>query len=106
MKKLIISLTVGVSMLILVSSCRWIHETFYSVEGCAEWYLEELYDAASDNDVSDFRERYNQMREWEDELSVSDKKRSFKAGEKWGRNNPRKTAVIYDFAYKHGIGLY
>ena len=92
--------------MMLTSSCRWIHETFYSVEGCAEWYLEELYDAASDNDLSDFRERAKQLRDWEEDLSKSDLRRSNKAGENWGKENPRKARVIFEFAYKHGVSLY
>jgi hypothetical protein len=104
MKKLIITLTLGIAMM-SITSCRWIHETFYSVEGCAEWYLEELYDAAADNDVSDFRERWDQMQEWENDLSASDLEKSYNAGVKWGSKNPSKTKLIYEFAYEHNISI-
>ncbi len=103
MKKLIITLTVGVSMLILVSSCRWIHETFYSVEGCAEWYAEELYDAAADKDKKEFIERYEQMQEWIDGLSAKDEERAFRALNEWSDDHEAKARCISDFVESHGI---
>lgn len=98
MKKLIISLTVALSMLMMVSSCRWIHETFYSVEGCAEWYAEELYDAAEDRDREDFIERMEQFEDWMEDLNKKDQKRALKALRKWAEKNEHKDDVISDYA--------
>ena len=94
MKKLIISLTVALSMLMMVSSCRWIHETFYSVEGCAEWYAEEIYDAAVDDDKDDFIERSQQLEDWMEGLSQKDFKRAEDALNKWVKDNPAKMRLI------------
>lgn len=103
MKKLIISLTVGMSLLMFTTSCRWIHETFYSVEGCAEWYAEELYDAAADEDKKEFIERYEQMHKWIDGLSRKDEKRAFRALEEWSDDHKAKDRCISDFANSHNI---
>ena len=94
MKKLIVSLAVGLTLLVSVSSCRWIHETFYSVEGCAEWYAEELYDAAVDEDKADFIERMDQFNKWLEDLSDKDKEKAVKAIEKWQKNNRNKDRII------------
>jgi hypothetical protein len=103
MKKLIITLTVGLSFLMCTTSCRWIHETFYSVEGCAEWYAEELYDAAADEDKKEFIERYEQMEEWIDGLSAKDEKRAYRALEEWSDDHKAKDRCISDFANSHNI---
>jgi hypothetical protein len=103
MKKLIITLTVGLSFLMFTTSCRWIHETFYSVEGCAEWYAEELYDAAADEDKKEFIERFEQMDDWRDDLSSKDKKRAYRALEEWADDHKAKARCISDFAESHNI---
>ena len=101
MKKFIIYLTVGFSLMMLTSSCRWIHETFYSVEGCAEWYAEELYDAAIDNDIEDFIERYDQMHNWIEGLDKKDQKRAKIALEEWSDKHEIKDRYIEKFANQH-----
>lgn len=105
MKKSIILLVVGIAMM-LTTSCRWIHETFYSVEGCAEWYAEELYEAAADSDKKDFIERYDQFYNWLDGLSRNDQERAFDALEKWSKKHRVKSDCIDDYADKHNIKDY
>ena len=102
MKKLIITLTLGIAMM-SITSCRWIHETFYSVEGCAEWYLEELYDAAADNDVKEFIERWDQLQQWMNGLSEADQKRADKAYDKWSDENEGKDNYIENWIDKNEI---
>ena len=89
--------------MMLTSSCRWIHETFYSVEGCAEWYAEELYDAAVDNDKEDFIERYDQFRNWIEGLDEKDQNRAIKAISKWQDKHEAKNNCIDRFVEKHDI---
>jgi hypothetical protein len=45
------------------------------------------------------------MQERENDLSASDLEKSYKAGVKWGSNNPSKTKLIYEFAYEHNISI-
>lgn len=102
MKKLIISLTLGIAMM-SITSCRWIHETFYSVEGCAEWYCEELYDAAADNDVNGFIERWDQLQQWMEGLSKADQKRANEAYHKWSDKNEAKDHYIENWIERNNI---
>ena len=74
MRKLFITLALGVAMM-SITSCRWIHETLYSVEGCTEWYLNEFYEAAADDDVKTFLERWDQLQQWKKTLSETDVKK-------------------------------
>ena len=101
MKKFLLVLIASASLLMV--SCHWIHETFTSVESCTEWYLDELYEAAADNDVSDFRERADQCNKWQRDLSTKDLQRVQDAAFKYGANNPNKVYTIFAFAEEHGI---
>lgn len=93
MKKYFIILCLGISMM-FVTSCRWIHESFYSVEACAEWYCEELYEAAADEDKKKFIERYDQMMQWMDDLSRSKTEKAEEAVEEWTEKNELKENCI------------
>lgn len=97
MKKYLLILTLGLSMM-FVTSCRWIHETFYSVEDCAEWYCEELYDAAIDEDKEDFCDRADQLEVWLKDLSESEQEKAIEAIEKWGDRHERKAEIIDSYA--------
>ena len=83
MKKLLLLLAVCVTL----TSCKWIHETFYSVEDCAEWYAEEMYDAIVDDDVDRFIEVINDWEKWRSSLSFDDMKKAVEAGDEWLEEN-------------------
>ena len=87
MKKLFIIMALSVTLL-CTPSCRWIHETFYPTEDCAEWYLDEIYDAALDGDEKKASERYDQMMDWYNDLSSSDQRKADKAALKWMDKHP------------------
>jgi hypothetical protein len=93
------------STTLLMTSCCWLHETFTSVESCAEWYCDELYDAAKDGDVEDFRDRTKDLAKWMIDLSDADKKRVVKTIENYDKKYPGKSSVIEKFARKHRISL-
>ena len=101
MKKFLLVLIASTSLLMV--SCHWIRETFTSVESCTEWYFDELYEAANDGDVADFRERADQFNKWQRELSTSDLQRVTDAAFKYGVNNSNKVVVVFIFAEEHGI---
>jgi hypothetical protein len=86
-----------------ITSCRWIHETFYSVEGCTEWYLEELYEAAADDDVQDFIERWDQFQQWSEDLNRRDQEKVEEAADKWADNNEAKFHFVDNWIEKKGI---
>lgn len=83
MKKLLLLLAVCVTL----TSCKWIHETFYSVEDCAEWYAEQMHDAILDDDVDEFIEVYNDWTKWYKSLGDADMKKAVKAGDEWLEKN-------------------
>jgi hypothetical protein len=101
MKKWLLILMVCV----VAVSCKWWHETFDNPAECAEWYLDELYEAAADGDVSKFRERANDLDEWEAGLSSSELQEVDQAGFNYGQAHPNKIKKIFTFAYDHGISL-
>lgn len=101
MKKWLLILMVCV----VAVSCKWWHETFDNPTECAEWYLDELYEAAADGDVSKFRERANDLDEWEAGLSSSELQEVTQAGFNYGQAHPNKIEKIFTFAYDHGISL-
>lgn len=97
MKKLIITLTLGIAMM-SVTSCRWIHETFYSIEGCAEWYCESLYEAAADDNVKEFIELADHYEQWLDNLNQLDEDLAEMAIENWLDKNERKGEFVDNYA--------
>ena len=80
--------------LLCTSSCRWIHETFYSVEACTEWYCDQIYDAYADGDFEKATEREQQMDEWVSGLDSGDQLKATAAAMKWLENNPLVNAAM------------
>lgn len=96
MKRLLLILVVCAAL----TSCRWIHETFYPVDSCAEWYAEKLYKAAANDDVDEFIEVGLDYEKWYKSLDNADKKKAQHAVEKWMQNNASQ--VTYEgFINKH-----
>ena len=79
MKKWLLILAIAVTF----TACKWIHETFYPVDSCAEWYAEEIWDAVTDNDVDEFVEDFNDCMSWMESLDKADRKKAENAFEKW-----------------------
>ena len=96
MKKLILTLTLGIGMM-SITSCRWIHETFYSVEGCTEWYYEEIYEASAQNDTRKVIKRIEQCEEWCKNMTFEDRCKAGTAADIWEEANPRKAKIIFNF---------
>ena len=86
-------------------SCRWWHETFDDPGECAEWYLDELYEAAVDGDVSKFRERVDDINEWEAGLSASESEEVVGAVIRYSNAHPSRVEKITNFANEHNILL-
>lgn len=103
MKKIFMLMALCAS--IALTSCTWIHETFYSTEDCCEWYLDELYEAAVDRDAKKFRDRANDLSKWEDGLSASELDENYNAGLRYGMANPNKVNTIFMYAYELGVNL-
>ena len=87
-------------------SCQWYHENISSPDKCAEWYFEQLYDAAEDRDVSKFRSLVQDLNEWEAGLSYSELEESTKGGYNYGVENPYKVQKVFTFAINHNISFY
>lgn len=96
MKRLLLILVVCAAL----TSCRWIHETFYPVDSCAEWYSEKLYDAVLNDDVDEFIEVYNNYTKWVESLDPSDRNKADRASDKWAEKNVDQNKLI-DFAQRH-----
>ena len=92
MKKLFIILAVGTMMV----SCKWWHETFSSPEKCAQWYLDEILEAAKDGDAAECIELRNDAKAWYKGLSKKDKERVDKATDAWKALH-RDEVEKYDF---------
>lgn len=85
----------------LFTSCQWYYENIAATEDCAEWYCEELYEAAKDCDVDDFREVYFDLFEWIDSLDESEKEYAKEVIDNWTESNEFKKDVVDDFWDKH-----
>lgn len=89
-----------VAVCLTLTSCKWIHETFYSVEGCAEWYASEIWDAVEDDDVDAFIEAGNDYEAWYKSLGSADQKTAEKAAEAWSKKNANEEK-FFEFIEKH-----
>lgn len=99
MKKTFIILSLTIAMM-SITSCRWIHEKFYSIEGCTEWYCESLYDAAADDNVKKFIELTDQFEQWLNDLSPKDEKLAEIAIDNWLDEHERKGEFVEDYAWE------
>lgn len=95
MKKLVIIMALGAAML-CTSSCRWIHETFYSVEGCTEWYCEKIIDAYMDGDIDKAEELTEHMEEWMKDLDAGEQIEAALAAAAWMENSPLTRAALLE----------
>ena len=84
MKKLLAILAVCFVMV----SCQWWHETFDSPAECAEWYLDEIYEAASEGDQAKAVELYSDMMKWAEGLSAADAQEADEAALEWMAKHP------------------
>ena len=89
----------------LFVSCQWYYENIASTKDCAEWYCEELYEAAKDGDADDFREVWFELIEWFESLDESEKMYAYEIIDSWTENNEFKQDVVDDFWRKHKEGL-
>lgn len=64
-------------------------------------YCEEIYEAAIDNDVDEFRECSNDLYEWYKDLSYRDQEDVEWIVEKWDEKNLDKGLALMEFAGKH-----
>ena len=94
MKRFLLIISACAALMFATSSCRFIHETFYSVEGCTEWYLDEIYQAGKDVDFAKITELSQQYGEWFSKLSTEDQVRAGEASYKWIQNNPIAAAAL------------
>ena len=84
MKKLLAILAVCFVMV----SCQWWHETFDSPAECAEWYLDEIYEAASEGDQAKAVELYSDMMKWAEGLDAADAREADEAAWEWMAKHP------------------
>lgn len=95
MKRVLFILALGV----LLTSCKFIAENFYSVEDCVEWYCDKMYDAAADRDSEAFASLSHDFLSWRALLEESDKIEADEAYLEWGEDNEVKAGIINDYAY-------
>ena len=84
MKKLLVILAVC----FVAVSCQWWHETFDSPAECAEWYLDEIYEAASEGDQAKAAELYSDMLKWAEGLDAADAQEADEAAWEWMAKHP------------------
>lgn len=82
MKRLFLILALGAALM-CTTSCSWVHETFYPVDKCAIWYLNQILKASERGDMVKAAERYEQMEEWYDQLNYVDQIKADIAAESW-----------------------
>ena len=87
MKKWLLILVAGMT----AASCQWWHETFYSVEECEEWYLEELSET---DDLEEFEEIYNDYTIWRSDLGSIDRIKAGTKNMEWSDDNEKKSEKI------------
>ena len=90
MKRLLILLAIGLMSI----SCK-------SVEDKTIDYCEEIYEAAIDNDIDEFRECCEDFYEWYKDLSYRDQEEVDWVVEKWDEKNFDKCWTLLEFAGKH-----
>jgi hypothetical protein len=82
MKKVFIFLAFS-AVIMCTSSCRFIHETFYSPEECAEWYLEQIDEASMSGDMAKAAELTTERMEWYAGLSIEEQMEADRAASSW-----------------------
>ena len=85
----------------LFVSCQWYYENVASTKDCTEWYLDEMYEAAKDGDVEEFRETMFDFYEWIESMDEVEQKEGGDAFRSWRKNNEFKEGVLDDFQKKH-----
>ena len=81
----------------LLASCELYYKNFASIEDCAKWYCEEIYDEVKEGDVEDVREVMFDLYEWMDSLEPFEEDRAYEAVESWQERYEFKNEVIDDF---------
>lgn len=102
MKKWLVILAVCIASV----SCQWYYENIGDPADCAAWYLEQLYNAAIDEDVDKFIDLVDDLNEWESGLSRSELVESSAGGYEFGVDNPHKIQVLMNFADEYNIALF
>ena len=75
----------------------FLNETFRSTEDCTEWYAEEMYDAAKDGEISEFRDLKSCLMEWISDFDVEDIHEFDHASMQWSNNNKSKLEFMINF---------
>lgn len=88
MKRFILMTAACLTLMFATSSCRWVYETFMSVEDCTEWYLDKIYEAAMDGDEAKCEEYTQYMSEWMEGLDGSELIEAARAAGEWLEDNP------------------
>lgn len=101
MKKFLLMLVVCASF--SMTSCRWIHETFYPKEKCAMWYVDELHNAVVNKDEAKFRKRYIQFVEWRESLSESETEELNEFAVLNSKSTKLKQQAIKEFGEEHEV---
>jgi hypothetical protein len=81
----------------LLASCQFYYENIASTQECVEWYCEQFYDDARDNDVEEMREDLLDFQEWISSLDEREKDFALRYFEEWGDTNDFKADFIEDF---------
>ena len=90
MKKLLVIL----SACFVMVSCQFWHETFDSPAECTEWYLEQIYEAGLDGDVSKVAELNADYQEWLLDLDESEAAEAGLAALAWLESHPEILEVL------------
>lgn len=89
--------------LLSVEVRTFINETLRSTESCTEWYFEEMYDAAKDQDFDDFIDLKRCMNEWIMDLDDQEIEDFVTASMEWTIENPSKVGVAESFESQYNL---
>ena len=93
MKKLLIIL----AACFVLTSCQWIAENIYTTEDCIEWYADEIYDAAQDDDRERVIELYTDMFAYIAKLDKAEQIKAMEAANRWDTSNPYKSEFVEEY---------
>ena len=89
--------------LLSVEVRTFVNETIRSTKNCTEWYYEEMYEAAKDNDIEEFRDLKICINEWILDLDSKDKADFFTATMEWALQNGYKVNFAEQFESRYNL---
>ena len=101
-----IGAALGIGVVVYLTSIEvqtFVNETIRSTKGCTEWYAEEMYDAAKDEDIDRFKSLKHCVNEWIIDFDSTEETEFYESMMKWASKNAYKVGVLTDFEYRYNL---